>query len=303
MGHVTVTVKDGEGPKMPDGGWGWIVVAASLCIHLIQDGIAFSFGVLFVEFTREFEASKTSASWVGSLFLSVPLITGPFMSILVDKYGCRRMTLVAGLVSATGFILSYFAKSIVVMYFTFGIISGTGLGLTYVTAIVAVAFWFDKKRNLAVGLGACGTGIGTIVYAPFTNYLVEEFGWRWSLILLAGTLLNICVGGAVMRDPDWLIKQKKEENEEKNKEPPINLIALKNLLQNDEVNKNNTYIFTDPKGLSECNDNSNHQSLLLISEVPNEQNISMFREKLENSDKTTNHNTSAVQEKVCTHHY
>lgn len=287
MGHVTVTVKDGEGPKMPDGGWGWVVVAASLCIHLIQDGIAFSFGVLFVEFTREFQASKTSASWVGSLFLSVPLITGPLMSILVDKYGCRRMTLVAGLVSATGFILSYFAKSIVVMYFTFGIISGTGLGLTYVTAIVAVAFWFDKKRNLAVGLGACGTGIGTIVFAPFTNYLVEQFGWRWSLILLAGTLLNICVGGAVMRDPDWLIKQKKEENEEKNKEPPINLVAIKSSFQNNEINGKNSYIATDPRRFSASNDSNNHHSSLVILQSSDE------KKTLENSDKISNHNVEA----------
>lgn len=197
-------------PKIPDGGWGWMIVMSSLVMSLIQDGISFSFGVLFVEFTEEFKASKSSASWIGCLFVSVPLLTGPIMSALVDKYGCRTMTMLGGLVSATGFILSYFAQSIVVMYLTFGIISGLGLGLTYITAVVSIAFWFDKKRNLAVGLGACGTGVGTILYAPFTNYLVSEFGWRWSVILLAGTLLNLCVCGAVMRDPDWIIEQNKQ---------------------------------------------------------------------------------------------
>lgn len=204
----SLTGKDPK-PKIPDGGWGWMIVLSSLVISLIQDGISFSFGTLYTEFVEEFQASKSSTSWIGSLFLSVPLMTGPLMSALVDKYGCRAMTILGGFVSAGGFILSYFAKSVVVMYLTFGVISGMGLGLTYITAVVSIAFWFDKKRNLAVGLGACGTGIGTFVYAPFTTMLIFEYGWRWTVILLAGTLLNMCVCGALMRDPDWIIEQNK----------------------------------------------------------------------------------------------
>lgn len=196
-------------PKIPDGGWGWMIVLASLIISLIQDGISFSFGTLYTEFIDEFEASKSSTAWIGSLFLAVPLLTGPVMSALVDKYGCRTMTILGGLVSAAGFILSYFANSVIVMYITFGIISGMGLGLTYITAVVSIAFWFEKRRNLAVGLGACGTGIGTFVYAPFTTMLLYEYGWRWTVILLSGTLLNMCVCGALMRDPDWILEQNK----------------------------------------------------------------------------------------------
>lgn len=42
------------------------------------------------------------------------------------------------------------------MFLTFGIIAGLGLGMCYVTAVVCIAYWFDKKRTLATGLGACG---------------------------------------------------------------------------------------------------------------------------------------------------
>lgn len=199
-------------PKIPDGGWGWVVVCSSLVISMIADGVSFSFGLLYVQFLYEFEASKATTAWIGSLFMAVPLLSGPIMSALVDRYGCRKMTIAGGLISGTGFVLSSYAHSIGVMYLTFGVLAGLGLGLCYVTAVVSIAFWFDKKRTLAVGLGACGTGIGTFVYAPMTTYFIEEFGWRGCVLLLAGTFFNMIVCGTVMRDPEWwILEQKKQQ--------------------------------------------------------------------------------------------
>lgn len=194
-------------PKIPDGGWGWMVVFSSVIISMIADGISFSFGLLYIEFLHEFEASKSATAWIGSLFMAVPLLTGPIMSTFVDRYGCRSMTMIGGLISTIGFVMSAYVKTIGVMYVTFGVIAGIGLGLCYVTAVVSIAFWFDKKRNLATGIGACGSGIGTFIYAPMTQYLIEEFGWRGTTLLLAGTFLNMCVCGALMRDPDWQIEE------------------------------------------------------------------------------------------------
>ncbi|CAH1388942.1 unnamed protein product [Nezara viridula] len=186
----------------PDGGWGWVVVAASLIVSAIADGVSLSFGLLFPYLSDYFSASKTATAWIGSLFLSVPLLAGPFSSALVDRFGCRWMTIIGGLMGALGFALSAFLESLPLIYVTFGLISGLGLGLIYVTAVVSIAYWFDKKRTLATSLGAAGTGIGTFIYAPFTDYLLTEYGWRGALLLLAGNLLNMCVCGALMREPD-----------------------------------------------------------------------------------------------------
>lgn len=198
---------DDEKPDIPDGGWGWVVVFASLILSMVADGISFSFGLLYVEFLKEFEASKSSTSWIGSLFMAVPLLTGPIMSALVDKYGCRTMTMIGGIISAVGFIISSKCYSIGLMYLTFGTLAGLGLGLIYVTAVVSIAFWFDKKRTLAVGIGASGTGVGTFIFSPLTDYLLYEYGWRGTTLILAGCFLNMCVCGALMRDPDWIIEQ------------------------------------------------------------------------------------------------
>jgi hypothetical protein len=82
-------------------------------------------------------------------------------------------------------------------------------------------------------LGASGTGLGTFLYAPFTHWLIEyckyfkhylfcciykflliylfKDGWRGATLILGGTLLNFCVFGALMIDPQWLIEENKLE--------------------------------------------------------------------------------------------
>ncbi|XP_026729050.1 monocarboxylate transporter 3-like [Trichoplusia ni] len=198
-------------PQIPDGGWGWVVVAASFLIATVADGLAFSYGLMHDKFVIFFETSEAKTSLIGSLFISVPLIAGPIMSALVDRYGCRSMTIVGGIASTIGFVAASYSNSVEVLYVTYGIMAGLGTGLLYVTAVVSIAYWFEKRRNLAVGLGSCGVGFGTFIYSPLTTYLLEEFGWRGTLLLLAGTVLNVCVCGAVMRDPEWLIMEQKKQ--------------------------------------------------------------------------------------------
>ncbi|CAF4861441.1 unnamed protein product [Pieris macdunnoughi] len=198
-------------PPIPDGGWGWVVVFAAFLVSACADGLAYSFGILHEEFINYFDASQSKTSLIGSLFISIPLISGPIMSALVDRYGCRTMTMIAGVLSTCGFLLSALSDSIEMLCLTLGTLSGLAMGILYVTSVVSVAFWFDKRRTLAVSLASCGIGFGTLIYSPLTNYFIELYDWRNTLVLLAGTILNMCVCGALMRDPDWLIVKEARE--------------------------------------------------------------------------------------------
>ncbi|CAK1542387.1 unnamed protein product [Leptosia nina] len=201
-------------PAIPDGGWGWVVVFAAFLVSACADGLAYSFGILHEEFTKYFEASQSKTSLIGSLFISIPLMSGPIMSALVDRYGCRIMTMIAGVLSTIGFLLAAVSDSIEMLCLTLGTLSGLAMGILYVTSVVSVAFWFDKRRTLAVSLASCGIGFGTLMYSPMTNYFIELYDWRNTLVLLAGTILNMCVCGALMRDPDWLIVKEARERKE-----------------------------------------------------------------------------------------
>ena len=119
--------------------------------HFIADGCAFSFGIFFEEFLDVFQESKGETAIVGSLFLSVPLITGPIASALTNRYGCRPVCMMGGFIAGVGLICSAFVNSIEMLCFTFGIVSGFGLSMVYVPAIVIVAFYFESKRAFATG--------------------------------------------------------------------------------------------------------------------------------------------------------
>lgn len=50
--------------KIPDGGYGWVIVFASLMVSLIADGVSFSFGLLYSELLIYFQEGTTKTAWV-----------------------------------------------------------------------------------------------------------------------------------------------------------------------------------------------------------------------------------------------
>lgn len=183
----------------PDGGWGWVVVAASFMCNVVVDGIIFSCGMLLPLFKEEFGVSNSEVSWVSSLLGGFYLIVGPFVSALANAYGFRTVCILGGVISAVAFGISSFATSIYYLQFTFGVVGGIGFGLIYVPAVIATGFYFEKRRALATGIAVCGSGIGTFIFAALNNLLIPVFGWRWTLVVYAGITLSCVVFGLAFR--------------------------------------------------------------------------------------------------------
>jgi len=183
----------------PDGGWGWFVVLASFMIHIIADGITYSFGVFLVALIKELDADRGATSLIPSILVGVTLGSGPIASYFTNRYGCRLVTIGGAILAATGMALSAAANSIIILYFTVGVLTGLGFGLIYLPAIVSVSIYFEKKRAFATGIAVCGSGLGTFIFAPLTKELIESFGWKGAMLMTAAIILIIILFGCLMR--------------------------------------------------------------------------------------------------------
>ncbi|GIX85193.1 monocarboxylate transporter 9 [Caerostris extrusa] len=186
-------------PEPLDGGFGWVIVAASFLCNLIVDGIAYTFGIFFSEFVRHYNVPKGKVAWVGSLMSGFYLSVGPVVSALTNRFGCRAVTIAGSVVSCVAFILSTMAPTVDVLMITYGVMGGIGFGMVFLPAVVSVGYYFSTKRAMATGIAVCGSGMGAFIFAPFCQKLLEIYGWQGAMLILAALTLNCAVFGALMR--------------------------------------------------------------------------------------------------------
>ena len=62
--------------NVPDGGYGWVVVAASFCAHMLSFGITLTVGVFYVVFLEKFDGQVGAIALISSLNTACCLGTG-----------------------------------------------------------------------------------------------------------------------------------------------------------------------------------------------------------------------------------
>ncbi|XP_058057632.1 uncharacterized protein LOC131208768 [Anopheles bellator] len=192
---------DGEYELVPpDGGWGWLVLAGSMLVNILVPGTIKSFGVLFVEFLEAFQATPSAAAWIPALCYFLYSSLGPLSSILSVKYSYRTVTIVGGTFAAVGMIITYWATSVNYLYISYGVLVGTGAGLSFPPTVYIVTSYFVKLRGLANGLCISGSALGSIILPPVLRYLLVNFGYRGACLIMGGITLNVWVA-AIFYEP------------------------------------------------------------------------------------------------------
>lgn len=184
---------DGYEMVPPDGGWGWLVLAGSMLVNILVPGTIKSFGVLFVEFLEAFQAAPSAAAWIPALCYFLYSSLGPLSSILSVKYSYRTVTIIGGTFAAVGMIITYWATSINYLYVSYGVLVGTGAGLSFPPTVYIVTSYFVKLRGLANGLCISGSALGSIILPPVLRYLLVNFGYRGACLIMGAITLNVWV--------------------------------------------------------------------------------------------------------------
>ena len=160
-----------ESSTAPDGGlWAWLAVFGCFMGNVIGDGVMYSFGVFIPKLKEHFNAGSFEISVVTSLQMGVTFASGPVASYLTNKLGWRLTTLIGSVIGAAGLMLSAVAPNVYVLYMSAGVLIGLGLGIIYLPRLDCITQYFTKKRPFVTGLAICGSGIGTFIFAPLTDW-------------------------------------------------------------------------------------------------------------------------------------
>lgn len=100
--------------------------------------------------------------------------------------------------------------------------TGCGLALNLNASLTIISKYFLAKRPLANGLAMAGSPVFQSVMAPVNQYLLDVFGWRGSLLIIGGLMLNCCVAGALMRPVTVPCKLSSSASQTKVDEQPNN---------------------------------------------------------------------------------
>ncbi|XP_053404937.1 monocarboxylate transporter 13-like [Mercenaria mercenaria] len=212
--------------RRTDGGWGWIVVAGAFCSHVITFGIIYSFGILFLSLEENFDGTKSEIAWIPSLTSGSLHSSGLLASILVNRFGCRVVTLIGAITCSIGYILSIFATNIYCLYVTMGLIAGCGFGMVFMPAVLIVTQYFSRLRSLACGIALSGCGIGAFIFSPLLKIVLDEYSLKGTLLILSAIMLNCISCGLLFLpiSPEQVVQTKQSNEKSENADELYSLV-------------------------------------------------------------------------------
>ena len=154
---------------------GLFVVLAAIAIQLtvgiayiwsvFQNGIAYSV----------FQGDHAASALTFSLFLMAFSIGSVIGGKLAVKLTIRRVVVIGGIIVGVGFFLASLVTQDYawLLWITYGIMGGAGMGFTYSTSISCAQNWYPHKRGLVSGVIVSALGFGGVVFTPIVETLIK----------------------------------------------------------------------------------------------------------------------------------
>lgn len=188
-----------------------IPVIAAIAIQLCL-GTAYIWSVFQEGISKSlFSGNNANAALTFSILLAVLSIGSTIGGKLQDKIGPRLTVIIGGFILALGFFLASFTgpSASWMLWITYGVLGGFGMGFIYSTTIACAQKWFPDKRGLITGVIVSALGFGGVVFTPVVESIIKTAGngiaGKGELVsfkVLAMIFLVVCtVGGLFIKNP------------------------------------------------------------------------------------------------------
>lgn len=168
-------------------------------------GIIYAWSILKSPLTAlGFEGSELALNF--TLTMCFFCIGGLLGSMMSKKLGVKLSVIISGVMAGLGFVLTGLCTngSPLLLYFTYAVMAGGGIGIVYNVIISSVNAWFPDKKGFCSGCLMMGFGASTLILGNLASALfeIEAIGWRGTYIILGIALgLALVITGFVLKRP------------------------------------------------------------------------------------------------------
>ncbi|MDR0491844.1 MAG: MFS transporter [Oscillospiraceae bacterium] len=170
-----------------------IVPIIACLLTMLCVGIVYLWGVFQKPVIDYFSWSDSSVKMIYSAMVFM-FAFGIFIGgIINDRIGPKPVVMAAGILFFLGLMLTSLLSSNLpesrswLIYITYGVIAGTGVGFAYSGGINCVQKWLPHRRGFATGLCVCAFGLSIVIFPPVAEFLLKTgvpFTFRMFAIVL-----------------------------------------------------------------------------------------------------------------------
>jgi len=178
-------------------------VVASFFIVLLMHGLHSSYGVFFKPLQAEFGWDRATISGANSLGMFIMGLFAIVSGRLTDRFGPKITVMACGLILGLGYYLTSRVSAVWQLYLFYGFITGMGNSSGDVSLLSTTARWFVRRRGMMGGIVKVGTGAGQIIMPLVASWLILNYGWRDSYLILgiASMVGIVSIAQLLKRDP------------------------------------------------------------------------------------------------------
>jgi MFS family permease len=144
---------------------------------------------LFIKPMRdELDIGTSVFGWAQTARIIGFAASGWLLGRLIDKHGARLLLAVAGVVAGAAMIALANVEEgwqIVLVFFVVGATGIQGGGGSLFLS-VPLSNWFLRRRGRAMSVAFIGMPVGIFIFAPLSQLLIDEAGWRDTWLILGG---------------------------------------------------------------------------------------------------------------------
>lgn len=156
-------------------------------------GVVTSFGAFQSYYVESLDRSPSDIAWIGSIEIFLLLFTGTITGRLTDAGYFYPVAILGSILVVLGTLMTSICTQYWQIFLAQGICVGLGNGCLFCPAVALVSTYFGKRRSLAIGITACGSGLGGIIFPLLIQELLPRVGFGWSVRIIgfiqAGSLI------------------------------------------------------------------------------------------------------------------